>query len=65
MEAMFKIMNQLNPRRVEMKIILITFFLFVASTFSVANAGCWLEGVEYPEGTEKGKMKCGADGYWR
>lgn len=48
-----------------MKILLITFFLFVVATFSVANAGCWLDGVEYPQGTVKGSMTCGADGYWR
>lgn len=48
-----------------MKILLITFFLFVATTFSVANAGCWLDGIEYPAGTVKGPMTCGDDGYWR
>jgi len=35
--------------------------LFVAD----ANAGCWLDGIEYPEGTIKDNMVCGNDGYWR
>ena len=48
-----------------MKIILITLFLLVSATISVANAGCWIDGVEYPEGTVKGPMTCHPDGYWR
>ncbi len=48
-----------------MKILLITLFLLLIATISVANADCWLDGVSYPAGTVKGPMTCGTDGYWR
>lgn len=41
-------------------------FATVLSAFVAnANAGCWLDGIEYPEGTIKDTMICGSDGYWR
>lgn len=65
MEILQIITIQTSPGRFEMKIILITLFLLVSATISVANAGCWIDGVEHPVGTVKGSMTCHPDGYWR
>lgn len=46
-----------------MKVLFISIFLYSISL--PAFAGCWSGGVEYPEGTEKGTMVCGPDGYWK
>lgn len=46
-----------------MKSLLIAAALFLSA--ADAAAGCWLDGIEYPEGTIKGNMICGEDGYWR
>lgn len=46
-----------------MKQLLIASILFLSA--ANVTAGCWLDGIEYPEGTVKGAMVCGQDGYWR
>lgn len=39
--------------------------LTLISFSSVSHATCWLDGNEYPTGTEKGPMTCDEDGYWK
>lgn len=63
MEGEQKIPHWTHKRELNMKQLLL---LAILVTFTTGvSASCLFEGIEYPEGTVKGPLVCGSDGYWR
>ena len=63
MEGDPKTPNRTQKRERNMKQLLL---IVILATFTTGvGATCLFEGIEYPEGTIKGPVICGSDGYWR